>query len=180
MKKVHLGCWHRDFEGFINVDICDMPHIHYKSEINNLSFFDSNSIDYIYCSHALEYYNYEESKKALTEWNRVMKKGAILRIAVPDFDALLEVYNKTGEISSIIGPLYGKMKVNSIDIYHRQVFNFNRLKDILEESGFKKVTRYDWRDTEHAIYDDHSQAYFPHMDKEKGILVSLNVECEKA
>ena len=38
MKKVHLGCWHRDFEGFINVDICDMPHIHYKSEINNLSF----------------------------------------------------------------------------------------------------------------------------------------------
>ena len=71
------------------------------------------------------------------------------------------------------------MKVNSIDIYHRQVFNFNRLKDILEESGFK-VTRYDWRDTEHAIYDDHSQAYFPHMDKEKGILVSLNVECEKA
>ena len=41
-----------------------------------------------------EYYNYEESKKALTEWNRVMKKGAILRIAVPDFDALLEVYNK--------------------------------------------------------------------------------------
>lgn len=180
MKKVHLGCWHRDFEGFINVDICDMPHIHYKSEINNLSFFDSCSIDYIYCSHALEYYNYEESKKALIEWNRVMKKGAILRIAVPDFDALLEVYNKTGEISSIIGPLYGKMKVNSTNIYHRQVFNFNRLKKILKESGFKKVIRYDWRDTEHAIYDDHSQAYYPHMDKENGILVSLNVECEKS
>lgn len=180
MKKVHLGCWHRDFKGFINVDICDMPHIHYKSEINNLSFFDSNSIDYIYCSHALEYYNYEESKKALTEWNRVMKKGAILRVAVPDFDALLKVYNMTGEISSIIGPLYGKMNINSAEIYHRQVFNFKLLKNILEESGFIKVKRYDWRNTDHAIYDDHSQAYFPHMDKENGILVSLNVECEKA
>ena len=35
------------------------------------------------------------------------------------------------------------------------------------------IRLYDWRDTEH------SQAYIPHMDKENGIFVSLNVECEK-
>jgi len=27
--------------------------------------------------------------------------------------------------------------------------------------------------------DDYSQAYVPHMDKENGILISLNVECHK-
>jgi hypothetical protein len=37
----------------------------------------------------------------------------------------------------------------------------------------------DWRATEHAGIDDYSQAYFPHMDKEFGIQVSLNVEARK-
>ena len=51
----------------------------------------------------------------------------------------------------------------------------SQLKDI----GFKKVSRYDWRDTEHAYVDDFSQAYYPHMDKENGIQHSLNVEAIK-
>jgi len=29
------------------------------------------------------------------------------------------------------------------------------------------------------IYDDHLQAYLPHMEKENGLFVSLNVEAEK-
>ena len=36
-----------------------------------------------------------------------------------------------------------------------------------------------WRETEHSQFDDHSQAYVPHMDKENGVLISLNVECNK-
>ena len=28
-------------------------------------------------------------------------------------------------------------------------------------------------------YDDYSQAYIPHMDKERGILISLNVEATR-
>ena len=32
---------------------------------------------------------------------------------------------------------------------------------------------------QHADVDDFSQAYIPHMDKENGILISLNVKCVK-
>ncbi len=39
----------------------------------------------------------------------------------------------------------------------------------LEFSGFDMVKRYDWQKTIHKDYDDHSQAYYPHMDKENGI-----------
>ena len=46
-------------------------------------------------------------------------------------------------------------------------------------AGFKDVRRYDWRQTEHKDYDDFSQAYIPHMDKENGLLISLNVEATK-
>ena len=31
----------------------------------------------------------------------------------------------------------------------------------------------------HIDYDDYSQAYYPHMDKDNGILISLNVEAIK-
>ena len=54
------------------------------------------------------------------------------------------------------------------------------LTDILIESvGMRDVREYDWRDTEHSQFDDHSQSYLPHMDKENGISMSLNVECRK-
>jgi len=182
--KLHLGCWHRNIPGFVNVDLCDMPHIDYKSNIDDLSMFESDSVSLIYSSHSFEYFNRQNVVKVLTEWRRVLQSGGILRLAVPDFDSLLKVYQKTGKIEKILGPLYGQMEINTPDgsdiIYHKTVYNFNSLKKILNDNGFEKIKRYEWQETIHKEYDDHSQAYFPHMDKENGILISLNVEGVKA
>jgi predicted SAM-dependent methyltransferase len=157
-----------------------MDHIDYISDIGDLSFIDNEKVDYIYCSHALEYKDFNEALKVLSEWNRVLKKKGILRIAVPNLDALIELYMETNEVDNIIGPLYGRMEINNSEkLYHKVVYNFDKLKYLLEKSGFGKINKYDWRDTEHSNIDDHSQAYFPHMDKEKGKLLSLNVECYK-
>ena len=49
----------------------------------------------------------------------------------------------------------------------------------LKEVGFSETRLWDWRTTEHAHMDDYSQAYIPHMDKENGTLVSLNIEAVK-
>ena len=69
--------------------------------------------------------------------------------------------------------------MNKDNIYHRTTYDLKELKKVLSTAGFKNVRLYDWRDTEHSHFDDHSQAYIPHMDKENGTLISLNVECEK-
>ena len=45
--------------------------------------------------------------------------------------------------------------------------------------GFMMLKNIDSKDTIHKDYDDHSQAYFPHMDKENGQLLSLNIEAYK-
>ena len=181
MKKLHLGCWHRDFPGFINVDLCDMPHINYKSNINKLPFIENSGIDLIYCSHAFEYFDLVEAKDVLKEWKRVLKTDGVLRLAVPNFEALVEVYKQTNNINKILGPLYGRMEINNGNntLFHKTCYDFNSLKSLLEDNGFKNIKLYDWRETEHSQYDDHSQAYFPHMDKENGLLVSLNIECQK-
>ena len=53
------------------------------------------------------------------------------------------------------------------------------MKKDLETIGFTNIHRYDWRDTEHSYIDDFSQCYLPHMDKENGMLMHLNLEATK-
>ena len=181
--KLHLGCGKRNFPGWVHVDLVDLPHIDYQNSVDDLSMFDDQSCDVIYSSHTLEYFDSYEVKGVLAEWNRVLKPGGILRLAVPDFDALIKVYAATRDLENILGPLYGRMNISTsagmVTAYHKTTYNFEKLKQLLSEIGFKDVSRFDWRETEHAQFDDHSQAYYPHMDKENGIHVSLNVEAYK-
>lgn len=183
--KLHLGCGKRFIQGFVHIDLDDYPHIDYKSEISNLSMFEDNSADLIYCSHALEYFDRQEVQKVLKEWHRVLKKGGILRVAVPDFEAIVKVYQRYKDLKhqGILGPLYGRIVIKTPEgekiVYHKTVYDFESLKRVLESVDFKNVHRYDWRKTIHKDYDDFSQAYIPHMEMEHGILISLNVEAEK-
>ena len=59
------------------------------------------------------------------------------------------------------------------------LYDFASLEKLCLGAGFRSIWRYDWRQTLHREYDDHSQAYFPHMDKERGEPISLNVEAMK-
>ena len=181
MIKLHLGCGWRNFgDDWVHIDGGDYEHLQYD-DITKLPYEDE-SVDLIYASHVLEYFDREEAVDILSEWTRVLKKGAVLRIAVPDFEsmAIMYVMNKNTikkvELSSFLGPLYGKMEMGDQTIYHKTTYDFDELSNILESVGIQNVTRYDWRDTEHSEFDDHSQAYIPHMDKDNGTLISLNVE----
>jgi ubiquinone/menaquinone biosynthesis C-methylase UbiE len=179
MIKLHLGCGKRDFgSDWIHIDGGDYPHLYSKS-ITELPF-DENCVDLIYSSHNLEYFDRQEVNIVLNEWFRVLKPGGILRIAVPDFETMSKLY-VLGEynLESFLGPLYGKMKMGDIFIYHKTCYDYISLKTLLLNCGFGNVRKYDWRLTEHAEFDDHSQSYLPHMDKTNGVLLSLNIECEK-
>ena len=88
--KLHLGCGKRNFEGWINVDLANFPHVHHKSSVGDLKMFEDNTADLIYSSHTLEYFDRLEVVSVLKEWHRVLKSGATLRVAVPNFKALAE------------------------------------------------------------------------------------------
>lgn len=180
--KLHLGSGKRYLEGYLHIDIADFEHIDIKTSINNLSMIEKNSVDEIYASHVLEYFDREEVLVVLEEWKRVLKKGGTLRLAVPNFTNLIKVYEQSGELERILGPLYGKWSVDNIDsIYHKTVYDQKSLSLILSKVGFTDIRLWDWRKifSQYSQYDDHSQAYYPHMDKDNGIHISLNLECKK-
>lgn len=175
--RIHLGCGNRAIPGFVNVDIRPLPHVDLIASAENLSEFRANSADLIYCSHLLEHMERGAEVKALAEWHRVLKPGAILRLAVPDFEKIVVRYQAEKNLDELIGLLYGKQD-HEFNVHH-QAFDFPRLERLLLGVGFSSVSRYDWRVTIHKDIDDYSQAYLPHMDKERGLLMSLNVEAIK-
>lgn len=182
--KLHLGCGKRFIPGFVHIDVDDLPHIDYKSDVRKLPMIKSKSVDLIYFSHGIEYFDRVEIKDVLLEWMRVLKPKGILRSAVPDFEALVKVYKKYKNLDLIIGPLYGRWEVSDSKdkkgvLYHKTVYDFKSIKKVLMSAGFKNVKRYDWKKTVHKDYDDYSQAYIPHMQKDNGLLISLNVEAMK-
>lgn len=72
--NLHLGAGKRNIPGFTNVDLSNHKHIHFRRNVNNLKIFKNNSVDYIYASHVLEYFDYDNGLKTLREWKRVLKK----------------------------------------------------------------------------------------------------------
>ena len=113
----------------------------------------------------------------LKEWHRVLQSGGVLRIAVPDFEAIVEEYLSSRDLERVMGLLYGGQ--NYEYNFHYQTYDFKRLSDLLRRAGFLQVERYDWRDFLPPGYDDYSRSYLPHMDFEHGRLMSLNVVATK-
>lgn len=175
--KLHIGCGEKYIPGFLHIDVRKFPHIDYVTSADKLDMFKNNSVDLIYACCLLEHFKRNQTERVLEEWYRVLKPGGILRLSVPDFEKLVEVYLKYKDLKLILGPLIGRQDYPQNT--HYIIFDFATLSEVLKRVGFKKVYRYDWRKTIHKDYDDYSQAYIPHMDKERGTLISLNVEAIK-
>lgn len=176
--KLHVGCGYRDLPGYKHFDIRKLDgHIDYVGSADNLSQFPDNSVEEIYACHLLEHFGRHKVSRVLTEWYRVICVGGVLRLAVPDFGAVVEEYGCTHDLPKLLGLLYGRQdyKYN----FHYIAFDFDSLKKRLEDTGFTDVHRYDWRELLPEGYDDCSRAYLPHMDYENGRLMSLNVMARK-
>ncbi len=180
MLKLHLGCGMCSIPGFVQVDVIDAPHIDHRCSVDNLCDFADRSVDLIYASHVLEHFGRHEVDAVLRGWYRVLVPGGVLRVAVPDFAAVVELYEREGlrdGLSGLVGLVCGGQR-NQYD-FHKIIFDEAFLGFLLEKAGFRDVRRWDWRNTEHASIDDYSQAYIPHMDKQNGRLMSLNLEATK-
>ena len=176
--KLHLGCGDKRLEGFVNVDFRETSAVDVVDDAATLKNISDGSVDLIYASHILEHFGRNEYKDVLKRWYDVLKPRGVLRLAVPDFGAVVEWYTLTArDLTDLRGLLYGGQDYPGN--FHYCCWDRTTLEKDLKEAGFVFVTSWDWKKTEHSHVDDYSQSYLPHMDKEKGMLMSLNLEATK-
>lgn len=175
-RKLHIGAGRVHLPGFINIDLFDMHQQDLYCDLTRLPW-NPASFDLIYASHVLEHVHRRMVTATLYHWGEMLKKGGVLRLAVPNFPAIVERYRETMDLPELLGLLYGGQ--NHPKNNHFVTFDHFTLTEHLKKAGFKKITLWDWKKTEHAKHDDYSQSYLPHMDKEHGRLMSLNLEAVK-
>lgn len=173
---VHIGCGELNDERFINVDARAMPHVHYVTQHIELAQFSQDSIDLIYACHILEHVSHRKLAKTLSAWYSHLKPGGVLRISIPDFDKLIEIYNdQQKNIHSIKNPLLGGQEYGFN--YHFSIFNKQYISNIFIECGFSDIKEWDPATAKYYSFDDWAGKKYVFNKKE--YFISLNIEAVK-
>lgn len=90
----------------------------------------------------------------MLNWRNLLCVGGTLRLAVPDFAALVDLYqqDRTFLHRSLLGLLHGGQR--DVWDYHVMSYDFDKLCALLQQVGFRNVQRYEWKDFLPADYDD--------------------------
>ena len=174
--RLHLGCGEIDKPGFVNIDGIDRPHVHFVARIDRLPQFADNSVEFIYCSHALEHFSNHQTRAVLREWCRLLKPGGRLCVSVPDFDVIVAMYQHSGrQMREIVPVLFGGQDYPFNT--HYTGFNEAGLIGMMRATGYASAAR--WQPGQDKWHD------FPDWSNRsievggRAFAVSLNVEAVK-
>jgi len=121
-----------------------------------------NSVSYIYSSHMLEHFYYEDAKIMLLESKRVLKNDGIIRIVVPNLKEFINDYLKGDKLSLIgifITRIRLKGKSGSVFHQHKFMYDFDLLSELLKECGFQNITEHTYREGKLPYLDEYEFSY---------------------
>jgi predicted SAM-dependent methyltransferase len=181
--KLHLGCWNRKIDGWLNVDVTNSD---YDVDLAcGVLPFPSDHFTVIASQHVIEHLEMRlELIPLLRECNRVMKKGGEIWLSCPDMGKVCRGYgtDKGADLlkdkaSRVPGYDLGSAPVQQVinelfhqDGEHRNLFDFELLKWVLERAGFSSVTDVD---------ESKFLAAFPEFLERKDDLQTLYVSAKK-
>ena len=89
--KYHLGCGKKTIKGYLNVDNPPSDHLSGSSAADlcaDILTMEYDRSSEIRSSHVFEHFGYPESMALLVKWTLSLLPGGILKIGVPDLEAL--------------------------------------------------------------------------------------------
>lgn len=138
--RLMLGGRDQKIEGWLNVDLHEGDNVDIRTDISDLKMFKDGSVQSLYCSHCLEHFPHPRTVSVLKEWARVLKHGGEVFISVPDFDAMVKLYNKVGVLVPFIrNMLCGDQGYDLA--FHYNLFTYATLAVSCIEAGFSDVKR---------------------------------------
>jgi SAM-dependent methyltransferase len=120
MKKLNLGCGTDIRNGWVNLDIAELPGVDVVHDINKLPLpFGEDEFDYILCNDILEHLDYIPIMKEL---HRILRTDGVLEIKVPHFTSRICVMDPT----------------------HKHSFSIRTFEFFVKDSQFKRDYYFDF------------------------------------
>jgi len=170
--RLHIG-GHEPRAGWTIMDALPGPHVDILGNCRDLSQFGDGTVDEIYASHVYEHLSYQnELIPAFEEALRVLKRGGIFRIGVPDFDLLCRLFLLPGQTNEDRNYLMRIIMGGQHDEYdyHKAGLWFEQLETVLKSIGFTNVQRV----KSFGLFQDTTEYLF------QGRRISLNITAYKA
>ena len=145
-RKLHVGCGNVKLPGWLNIDIA--PEADLTIDVRQGLLFQDNSVDFIYNEHFIEHLTYEEGEVVLKDFWRCLKIGGVLRIATPDLDFLIKMYDAGFRNEDWFPPGFEYVKTKGMAMNmafkswgHQYVYNEEELTIQLTGAGFRSTKR---------------------------------------
>ncbi len=150
LRYLNVGCGQHPQPGFVNLDYNWAPGIEVCWDLERAIPFLNESFEGVFSEHCLEHLPLATCRRVLGEIYRLLKPGGIARIVLPDAGLYLDLYQtrKAGhkgkfpfESNDPSQPATPMAFVNQVfrDHGHLYAYDFETLKTLLEETGFKSV-----------------------------------------
>lgn len=119
-------------------------------DLRNPLPFPENSVDYIFNEHFFEHLTAEEGQRAMRDFMRVLKKGAVMRIAMPSLEEVVKTYQNPKWKSEPYIKKYGldfvqtraeMLNINFSWWGHKWLYDWEELKRRLGDAGYPQVKR---------------------------------------
>jgi 2-polyprenyl-3-methyl-5-hydroxy-6-metoxy-1,4-benzoquinol methylase len=145
LVKLHLGCGPDKRAGWINVDTQAEVQPDIVSSVESLPMVFDASVDVIEACHLFEHLTFDQARRALREWARILRPGGELFLELPDLERCIRILGKYkdngGFDLGLIGihgypPAIEKQGVPQI---HKWSWTKSALRAELREAGFADV-----------------------------------------
>jgi predicted SAM-dependent methyltransferase len=92
MILLNVGCGSRHHPDWINIDACPRSPDVLAGDLTQGLPFEDQGVDAVYAAHVVEHIPRHLAPAAMKECLRVLRHGGIIRVAVPDFEAMARLY----------------------------------------------------------------------------------------
>lgn len=106
--------------------------------------FSDNSIDAIFCSHVLEHLYFDELNYCLSECQRVLIPGGIVRISVPDLERIVDQFSAENP-EPFLEMMFENRTAKGAKNQHHWGFTGPYLCQLLLNAGFTSATTCSYR-----------------------------------
>lgn len=155
IRKLQVGCWPYLRKGWLNTELYGSDELIPLDLLKKMPL-PNESIDFIFSEHVHEHFSLENGQKMLKEFHRVLRKNGKIRIATPNLEFLIKLYQKrktplqkkyikwSAQHFVKIGPAHETFVINNFVRAwgHEFVYDFDSLKWCLEAVGFTNVERF--------------------------------------